>query len=76
MARIVTVKEAAQLAGVSRSLVYAWCQSGALRHSRFGRAGRRGCVRIAEPELLEFLESCRNENRRPAVGGGDSGKLD
>jgi excisionase family DNA binding protein len=65
---MLTVKRAAQLAGVSPSLVYAWCRAGVLKHSRFGRAGKRGCVRIAEADLDAFLAGCRRDGRPPPAG--------
>jgi excisionase family DNA binding protein len=65
---VLSVKDAAERAGVSRSLIYAWCRTGVLRHSRFGLPGKRGVVRIAESDLLEFLEGCKHEGR-PAVAG-------
>lgn len=64
---MLSVKQAAARAGVSDSLVYAWCQSGGLRHSRFGRPGKRGCIRIAEADLDAFLAGCRHDGRPPAV---------
>ncbi|MBA4067167.1 MAG: hypothetical protein C0501_26375 [Isosphaera sp.] len=46
-----TVKEAALHATVSESLIYAWCADGTLRHTRVGRKGRRGHIRIAREDL-------------------------
>jgi excisionase family DNA binding protein len=54
-----TVKQAAARAGVSASLVYEWCQSGALPHFRFGCRGKRGCIRIVPEELDAFLTAHR-----------------
>ena len=65
---MLTVKSAAKRAGVSASLVYAWCKAGVLKHSRFGRPGKRGCVRIAEADLLAFLAECRREGQ-PSLAG-------
>ena len=56
-----SVKQAAERAGVSDSLVYAWCRDGGLRHSRFGRPGRRGCIRIAPADLERFLADCTKD---------------
>lgn len=64
---MLSVKQAAAKAGVSDSLVYAWCQSGGLRHSRFGRPGKRGCIRIAEADLDGFLTGCQQDGRPPAA---------
>jgi excisionase family DNA binding protein len=55
---MLSVKQAAERAGVSDSLVYAWCRDGGLRHSRFGRPGRRGCIRIAPADLEHYLADC------------------
>lgn len=65
---MLTVKQAAQLAKISPSLVYAWCRAGLLRHTRLGRPGRRGCVRIAEADLDDFLAGCRRDGRPPPAG--------
>lgn len=46
-----TVKEAAARAAVSESLIYAWCADGTLRHTRVGRKGKRGHIRIAAEDL-------------------------
>ena len=46
-----TVAEAAARAAVSESLVYAWCADGTLPHSRLGRKGKRGTIRIAVEDL-------------------------
>ncbi|MFO0849849.1 MAG: helix-turn-helix domain-containing protein [Gemmataceae bacterium] len=58
---MLTVKQAAVRAGVSDSLVYAWCRDGGLRHSRFGRPGRRGCIRIATADLERYLADCTRD---------------
>jgi excisionase family DNA binding protein len=54
-----TVREAAEVARVSESLIYAWCRSGALPHLRLGVPGKRGCIRITPEELRGFLAGCR-----------------
>jgi excisionase family DNA binding protein len=59
-----TPKQAAARIGVSDSLVYEWCAQGLLPHYRFGRKGRRGCIRIDESELDAFLARCRQEARQ------------
>jgi excisionase family DNA binding protein len=46
-----TVKQAAERAGVSPSLVYGWCQEHRLRHYRFGGKGRRGKIMVEECDL-------------------------
>lgn len=61
---MLTVKAAADRAGVSGLLVYEWCRTGMLKHSRFGRPGKRGCVRIAETDLEAFLAACKREGQQ------------
>ena len=56
---MLTVKAAAERAGVSPSLIYALCAEKKLAHLRCGAKGRRGRVLIAEPDLAAFMESCR-----------------
>ena len=63
---MLSVKQVAARAGVSGSLVYAWCRDGGLRHSRFGRRGKRGCIRIAAADLDAFLAGCHQEIRHEA----------
>jgi excisionase family DNA binding protein len=53
-----TVKEAAERAGVSESLVYTWCRTRLLAHYRFGCNGR-GKIMIEASDLDAFLEGCR-----------------
>ncbi len=60
---MLTIKQAAARAGVSSSLVYAWCAAGILPHYRFGRKGRRGRILIDETEFKAFLATCRQEGR-------------
>jgi len=60
---MLSVKTAAEKAGVSPSLVYAWCHEGRLPHKRLGRAGRRGAIRIEEGDLLAFLNACQGGKR-------------
>lgn len=58
---LLTVKEAAERASVSESLVYEWISEGVLPHLRLGKLGKRGCIRIAQEELDVFLAGCRVE---------------
>ena len=58
---MLTPKQAAERLGVSDSLVYEWCAQGLLKHYRFGGKGRRGCIRIEEAELEDFLARSRQE---------------
>ncbi len=59
--KLLTVKQASVLAGVSDSLVYEWCTEKLLVHYRFGTKGRRGKIMIDEKDLEAFLASCRQE---------------
>jgi hypothetical protein len=56
---MLTVKQAATRIGVSEALVYGWCSVGLLPHFRLGGRGKRGGIRIAEPDLETFLQGCR-----------------
>jgi excisionase family DNA binding protein len=56
-----TVAEAAKHASVSESLIYAWCAEGTLPHTRIGRKGRRGHIRIAVEDLDDILAACKVE---------------
>jgi excisionase family DNA binding protein len=51
----VTVRQAAERAAVSESLVYAWVADGTLPHTRLGRKGKRGTIRIAVEDLDGIL---------------------
>ena len=63
---MLTVKQAAQRAGVSTALVYAWISDKMLAHYRVGRPGSRGSIRIAEADLDAFLASLKREGRQPS----------
>jgi excisionase family DNA binding protein len=63
---LLTVKDAAQRARVSSSLVYEWLASGVLPCYRFGREGKRGCIRIDPDELDAFLARCKREKATAA----------
>ncbi len=54
-----TVRETAARLGISPSLVYALCQAGVIRHSRHGRPGKRGTIRIPQEAIEEYIASCR-----------------
>src|SRR5689334_19549696 len=56
-----TVKQAAERAGVSPALVYEWCEERRLPHYRAGRQGRRGKILIEEADLDAFIESLKVE---------------
>ena len=51
------VKAAAERMGISESLVYELCACGALPHVRIGRPGSRGCIRLTEGDIQEYLAS-------------------
>lgn len=54
-----TVKKAAAHASVSVSLIYGWCSDGSLAHTRVGRRGKRGHIRIAIEDLKALLASLK-----------------
>ena len=60
-----TVARAAARAGVSKSLVYAWCADGTLPHLRVGRAGKRGKVLVRAADLDAVLAGFRVRAGRP-----------
>lgn len=68
---MLTVKQAAKMIGISPSLVYELCRLGLLRHSRHGRPGKRGTIRISETALAEYSLLSEREGE-PA---SDEGKL-
>lgn len=53
---MLTVKDAAELLGVSQALIYALCSARKLRHQRHGL--RRGAIRIPEDALAEYQARC------------------
>lgn len=57
---MLTVREVAVRLGLSQSLVYELCKAGVIRCTRHGRPGKRGCVRIAEDALAEYLAGCES----------------
>jgi len=60
-----TVKETAQRIGISASLVYELCRLGLIRHSRHGRPGKRGTIRISPEAVEEYLLLSQQE--RPLI---------
>ena len=64
-----TVKEAAERARVSRSLVYTWCDERRLPHVRAGAAGKRGRILIRPEDLDALLKECE-VGRHPLLGAG------
>ena len=57
------VKEFAARLGISPSLVYALCDAGEIAHTRHGRPGKRGCIRIEEAEADRYRDKCKGEGR-------------
>mgnify|MGYP003447544378 CR=1 FL=1 len=60
---MLTVKEAAERAGVSESLIYQWCDERRLPHYRVGGRGKRGKILVSPRDLDAFMESLRVESR-------------
>jgi excisionase family DNA binding protein len=58
---VLTVKQAAKQIGISPSLVYELCRLGVLRHTRHGRPGCRGTIRISEEAVTEYLAACQRQ---------------
>ena len=56
-----TIRQVAERIGISLGLVYSLCQLGVIRHTRHGRPGSRGCIRISEEALAEYLAACERE---------------
>lgn len=63
---MLTVKQASAKLGISPSLVYALCTLGVIAHTRHGRPGKRGCIRITEGELERYREASKGEGRPSA----------
>jgi excisionase family DNA binding protein len=61
-----TVKQAAERMNISPSLVYELCRLGVIKHSRHGRPGRRGTIRLSEEAIAEYVSSCQRR------GGGNA----
>jgi hypothetical protein len=55
---ILTAGGAAERWGLSRSLIYDLCGQGVIRHTRHGRPGKRGTIRITEAAMVEYMVSC------------------
>ena len=64
---LLTVKEAADRARVSKSLVYELCRAGRLKHLRLGVRGR-GKILVARRHLDELLATCLVEDLLPEDG--------
>jgi excisionase family DNA binding protein len=64
---VLTVKQIAKQLNVSGATVYGWVMSGALACYRLGAKGRRGAIRVAEADLVAFLESLKTQRGQQAV---------
>ncbi len=62
-----SVKKAAEWAGVSPGFVYGWFETGLLPHYRLGAKGRRGKIAIAEVDLEAFVEAHKVQGQPPAT---------
>jgi excisionase family DNA binding protein len=60
---LLTVKQAAERAGVSDSLIYQWCDERRLVHYRVGGAGKRGKILIDPADLDACMASLKVEAR-------------
>lgn len=56
-----TIKRAAEVAQVSKALLYQLCHENRIPHYRVGGDGRRGRILIDENDLHAFMQSCRVE---------------
>jgi excisionase family DNA binding protein len=64
MAMWLKPKEAAARANVSVGLIYTLCSLNILPHTRVGRPGKRGSIRIEEADLDAFLASQKRKGRQ------------
>jgi excisionase family DNA binding protein len=66
---LLTVKQAAERATVSESLVYQWIDERRLTHYRLGGKGKRGAIKIDPRDLDAFLATLRvdGETKRKYV---------
>jgi excisionase family DNA binding protein len=69
--KMFSVREAAESLGISTSLVYALIQAGVIRHTRHGRPGKRGCIRISEEAVAEYLATCERQGAVGSKAGGE-----
>lgn len=64
--KLLTPKEAAERAKVSKSLIYTWCDERRLPHIRAGKLGKRGRILIKEDDLDAFMRGLQVE-RHPLL---------
>jgi excisionase family DNA binding protein len=62
---MLTVKQAADVLGVSSALVYALCASRRIRHERHGLG--RGTIKIPEDAIAEYRRSVTVEAQLPTA---------
>ncbi len=67
MGAMLTPKQCASRTNTSLSLIYQKIAEGELVAHRFGKRGCRGCLRIAEDDLDDWIR----RSRSPPPGGGD-----
>jgi excisionase family DNA binding protein len=60
-----TVREAAERAGVCAGVVYGWLKARSVPFYRVGGPGRRGKYLIEDSDLEAFLARCRVEAKGP-----------
>jgi len=65
---MLTVAQSALHACVSESLIYAWVSDGTLPHTRVGRKGKRGHIRIAEEDLDGVMASFKVSSTQDSSG--------
>jgi len=63
----VTVREVARRLEISPSLVYALCAQGIIPHTRHGRVGKRGTIRITEEAVVAYVEASKGAERQSAL---------
>ena len=68
---MMTVKQTAEMKGVSAQLIYLWCEEQRLAHYRLGGRGRRGRILIDPADFDAFLKTLRVAPRPP----GDEGEF-
>ena len=60
---LLTVKQASERLNCSKTLVYALCGQGVLKHIRLGLG--RGTIRIEEDDLFAFIEVNKTTSSTP-----------
>lgn len=66
MDTLLKIAEIVQRTRVCQSIVYGWIKSGRLACIRLGAAGKRGAIRVAEADLMAFLESLKTKKGQQA----------